>query len=333
MHRYIRTLLLCSLFLASPLVCNAENKFQDVDSTNIYFKPIEYFASLGVVQGYKDDTTGALLFKPDKKVNRAEAIKIILAGSIKQFTFDTALSENVFADVKTSDWFAPYVKTAKTEGIVKGNDKSGLFEPARAVNKAELLKMVFIANSIDTAAIQKEVTTEVSKDVTKSAWYYAYMLYGKEFGIIFPDTLGNYNPGSELTRGEVMEIMYNTAKILKGGSTQQLLSRTEAKIFSAITKINLQDYSAAVTEIHSAIEYSDRALLASPSESIVQEANKITKAYSLAIEGFKSWKQDNDSGVAKTKAAEAEVLIQNIQELTELKKSLTILIETLKKAS
>lgn len=320
-------------FLASPLSALAASKFQDVPEGSLYYKPIEYFATLGVVQGYPDTKTGLSYFKPDKNVNRAEAIKIILAGGVKQYTFATNLSENVFPDVKPADWFAPYVKAAKDEAIVKGNDKSGLFEPARTVNKAELLKMVFLANAVDITSIQKEVSGTVSGDVTKDSWYYPYMLYAKEFGIIFPDTLGNFNPGKELTRGEVMEIMYNTAKILKGGFTQQLLSRTEAKIFSSITKINLQNYDDALTDINTAKEYADRALLASPSETIVQEANKITSAFALSIEGFKIWKKDNNLTLAKSKAKEAEDLVAGISELTELKKSLMILITALNNAA
>ncbi|MFN7160350.1 MAG: S-layer homology domain-containing protein [Candidatus Gracilibacteria bacterium] len=332
MRRILTSALLITMLASVPLTAFAASKFQDVPEGSLYYKPIEYFASLGVVQGYPDTTTGLSYFKPDKNVNRAEAIKIILAGGVKQYTFATSLSENVFPDVKPQEWFAPYVKAAKDEGIVKGNDKTGLFEPGRTVNKAELLKMVFLANAVDITSIQKEVSGTVSNDVSKNAWYYPYMLYAKEFGIIFPDTLGNFNPGKELTRGEVMEIMYNTAKILKGGFTQQLLSRTEAKIFSSITKINLQNYDEALADINIAKEYSDRALLASPSETIVQEANKITAAFALSIEGFKIWKKDGNLTLAKTKAQEAANLVANITELTELKKSLMILINALNNA-
>lgn len=331
MRIFIQTICLLLVLTVSAVSANGDH-FEDVAPDNLYYRPIEYFASLGVVQGYKNTTTGGYIFKPEQTVNRAEAIKIILAGSIKQYSFASSLSQNVFPDVKSSDWFAPYVKTAKDEGIVKGNDKSGLFDPARTVNKAELLKMIFIANSIDTAAIQNEVPGSVSADVSKTAWFYPYMLYGKEFGIIFPDPLGNFNPGKELTRGEVMDIMYNTAKILKGGSTQQLLSRTEAKIFAAITKINLQLYAEAVEVMKQGVEYADRALLAAPSETVIQEANKIAKAYKLAVEGFEAWKEKNDLTTAHNKGAEAEVMIQSVEELSELKKPLQVLIKMLKEA-
>lgn len=332
MRRFLGSIVLVALLSSGTYSALAANKFQDVPEGSIYYKPIEYFASLGVVQGYPDAATGLSYFKPDKNVNRAEAIKIVLAGGVKQYTFPTSLTENVFPDVKPADWFAPYVKTAKDENIIKGNDKSGLFEAGRTVNKAELLKMVFLANAVDITSIQKEVTGNVSNDVAKTAWYYPYMLYAKEFGIIFPDTLGNFNPGKELSRGEVMEIMYNTAKILKGGFTQQLLSRTEAKIFSSITKINLQNYDEALADITTAKEYADRALLASPSESIVQEANKITAGFALSIEGFKIWKKDGNLTLARSKAADAAKLVENITELTELKKSLMILITALNNA-
>ena len=82
MRRVFTTLTLLLFFLALPLNAYASSRFQDVSESSLYFKPIEYFASLGVVQGYEDKTTGLFYFKPDKNVNRAEAIKIILAGSV-----------------------------------------------------------------------------------------------------------------------------------------------------------------------------------------------------------------------------------------------------------
>ena len=329
---FILALLIVTISITTLSSASASTPFADVPESSAYFRPIEYFNILGIVQGYPDIASGKTYFKPDKNVNRAEAVKLLLSSANKNYIIEKNLTADVFPDVKVNDWFAPYVKVAKNANIVKGNDTTKLFDPGRNVNAAELLKMAVQANGIDLEPVLQEVTTDVSKDVVKSAWFYPYFVYGREFGIVFPDVMGNFNPSKELTRGEVVQIMYNFAKITKGGQIQELLSRTEAKILSAITKINLQDYDGAIADMDKAKGFSNRALLLSPSETVVQEAFKMTNAFSFTVAGFKYWKKDNNINQAIEMANKAEQEVLTITQLTELKKSVDVLITTLKKA-
>lgn len=308
--------------------------FPDVPADSAYFKAVEYFAQLGVIEGYIDTNTGFKYFKPDKAVNRAEAVKMLLAGSTKSYAIAAGVTTNVFPDVKVGEWFSPYVQVAKTAGIVKGNDKTGLFDPSRTVNKAELLKMVIMANGIDLTAKLQDVRKVNLVDVRTTDWFYDYMRFGRSYGIISPDTLGKLDPGKALTRAEVADILYNTVKITKVGTLQETLSRAEASIVSATTNINIKEYDAALADIEDAKRYAEQAKNVKPDEPLVQEAYTIAQSYAVALQGYVAWKRDGKPASAKAAALEAERLLTGITQLTELKTSLqTSLIERMKTAS
>lgn len=332
MKKVISSVVVCTLFAGTLLQAHAAT-FPDVPESNYSFPAVEYFASLGVLSGYKDNNTGIFYFKPEQKVNRAEAVKMLLAGSTQKYTIQTGLTSNIFPDVAKDAWYAPYVAVAVSNTIVKGDDTTGRFDPGRTVNKAELMKMVVLANKVDISGKLTGVEQEVASDVPSTVWHYNYMRFGKEYGIIFPDRMGNMNPGKELSRGEVSEIMFNMHKVIKGGKTQEYLSRTEAKIFSSITKLNLQDYKGASEDMKKATSYVQTALSQSPNEMIVKEAVNITKSFSLAIDAYSVWKVDGKLNEAKNKAREARKGVSDIIALTELKKTLETIVDTLDKAS
>ncbi|PIV90921.1 hypothetical protein COW46_00210 [Candidatus Gracilibacteria bacterium CG17_big_fil_post_rev_8_21_14_2_50_48_13] len=331
-RRFLSVSILVTL-LGSALPTAFAATFQDVPSSDANYRAIEYFADLGVIEGYLDSKTGLRYFKPTASVNRAEAVKMMLAGSTGSFTIPSTVSSNVFPDVKPADWFAPYVSLAKAQGIVKGNDATGLFDPARTVNKAELLKMVILANSIDLDKELGSVRTVTMSDVSSKDWFYSYMRYAKAYGIIAPDALGKLDPGKALTRAEVARILYNIVKVRTGGDQQVLLSRTEASIVSSMANVNIKEYDAAIADLDEAKKFAEAAKNADPSNVIVQEAYTIAQSYAVAIRGFVDWKRDNNVASAKASALEAERLVSSITVLTNLQKSLLDVISRMKSAS
>lgn len=96
-----------------------------------YRESIQYLYDHGVVEGYTDGTFG-----PDREINRAEIMKIILKSRLGEAVGSWA---NCFPDVR-EDWFARYVCYAQDHAIVKGYD-DWTFKPSRTVIFAEALKM------------------------------------------------------------------------------------------------------------------------------------------------------------------------------------------------
>ena len=95
-----------------------------------YEDAIGFVKVRGIVKGYDDGT-----YKPNKTVNRAEMMKIIIEAEYP----GEASGSNCFSDVK-DEWFAKYICFAKDKGIVSGYE-DGSFKPDQAVNYVEALKM------------------------------------------------------------------------------------------------------------------------------------------------------------------------------------------------
>ena len=135
-------------FQASALeYTNLSLLYTDAPFTPAESAGISLLTAIGAVQGNPDGT-----FRPNRTVNRAEFLKIVLA-SYPNIRVSASDAEHCFPDVSKDDWFAPYVCLAKKRGMVKGYD-DGLFKPNQNVNYAEALKILgelyeYVAYSAD----------------------------------------------------------------------------------------------------------------------------------------------------------------------------------------
>jgi len=118
--------------------------FSDMDTDS---DGVEYVISaynIGVIDGYPDGT-----FRPDREINRAEALKIIfllahddpeiLTGEELLDYYD--LPSNPFLDVDIGAWYAPYIMCAYTNGIVSGYG-DGYFRPEQQITLGEMAKII-----------------------------------------------------------------------------------------------------------------------------------------------------------------------------------------------
>lgn len=200
------SLLLLSRF---SFVANAQvlsDSFPDVPNDHKYSTAIGYFYEKNVIQGYTDGT-----FRPDQPANRAEALKIILLSSAISIDINDS-GIDVFPDVTSEDWFYAYIKRAVELDIVEGYD-DGYFRPVQNLNIAETLKMVLLTNGV-TLTDPPENST-IFPDVTGDLWFAPYAAYAKEKNIIEPQADGNLNAGRNITRGELVELMYRTTIVLQ----------------------------------------------------------------------------------------------------------------------
>jgi uncharacterized secreted protein with C-terminal beta-propeller domain len=132
--------------------------FSDVTSETQYSEAIKYLKDQKVVQGYPDGT-----FAPTSNINRAEFTKI-LVGAVSD---GTPAGSDCFPDVK-SDWYAPYVCTAKKLGLIEGYP-DGTFKPSEPINFAEAAKIIANAFNIqlgedDPSAWFKKYITALQRE-------------------------------------------------------------------------------------------------------------------------------------------------------------------------
>ncbi len=128
--------------------------FSDVGSTSSHAAYIEFAAQAGLINGYPDGT-----FKPDRTVNRAEALKIVFTFNKEDIASELRglellayyeLEKNPFSDVDLEQWYAPYIIAAYSHGIIKGYG-DGTYKPGNEVSHAEFLKIATLSQNIQNA--------------------------------------------------------------------------------------------------------------------------------------------------------------------------------------
>lgn len=172
--------------------------FRDVPFENTNNKAVEYLAERGIIQGHPDGE-----FKPENSINRAELTKIAVLSSAPDV--DLTPYKNCFPDVR-EEWFAKYVCYAKEQGWVQGYltaDGDSFFRPAQTINKAELLKVLFLSLGVE---VETDITEDPFEDVSKESWYAGYALEAKKRGL---ETGTMLYPYLEMNRATAAEYFYD----------------------------------------------------------------------------------------------------------------------------
>jgi len=186
---------------SNSLTAEDKTVFTDVGLGHENYIAIKYLSDNDIINGYDDGT-----FKPDKTVNRVEALKMLMLA----FSVGTGPAQQLtFSDTDSNAWYASALGTAVAKGIVKGYD-DGTFRPGSTVNKAEYLKMLFETNGVD---LTDSVTANPYADVPKDAWYapYAYLTNRKNLMDVADDLL---KAADGMTRGDVAETIYRFKYVL-----------------------------------------------------------------------------------------------------------------------
>lgn len=292
------TALLCWQF--SSITC--AGTFSDVEESGPYFIAVESLFRLGIIEGYEDGT-----YKPENGVNRAEALKMVLAGA--GIKVENGLYATGFFDVTLDSWYAGYVMSGLLKGIIGGNP-DGTFAADRQVNKAEFLKMALETFETDLTN-HLNLTSNIAADTPPREWYGPYLSYAKTVGLVFPDLKNNLYPAQFLNRGQCANIIYKMYLLKQGGEAQKMLSIAEAKLVEALVKIHNNDISSATYLADEALNYSQRALTANPDSAATKATETVAKAFQKLFLAYQAGLQKDTASViilvgeAKTLAAKA----------------------------
>ena len=170
------------------------SNFSDVDADSEYYDAVVFLSERKIIEGYRDGT-----FRPDRPVNRVEALKFILEGI--EASLD--IGQTPFSDVVGENWFDEYLYTGFKMDIVEGHP-DGTFRPNSSVNKAEFFKILFNGMKVD---IDPEVLVAPYEDVATDSWFAHYIAYAKELDIL-DSSQAKIKPSQGMTRGEVANAMY-----------------------------------------------------------------------------------------------------------------------------
>ncbi|MBT3834987.1 hypothetical protein HOF56_01945 [Candidatus Peribacteria bacterium] len=181
--------------------------FEDVNLNHKFANEIEKIKEAGIVSGYDDGT-----FKPDKTVNRAEFIKMMMDSvGLSPIGMEfNACFEDVF-----NQWFAPYVCIAKRKGWVNGYADNS-YRPDREVNRAEAIAMA--SRIIDIERSGEDII--LFNDVSPDSWF-SEPLQELASNNLVPSSYETwFRPERGMTRGEMAYIAYQVM-LEKGGAGEE----------------------------------------------------------------------------------------------------------------
>ena len=134
-----------------PAVTAPGTTFSDVKN-HANKAAIEALASRGIINGMSKDT-----FAPNKTMTRAE-----FAAIVTRALGLAAKDTKAFTDVPSSKWYAGYIGTANSSGIVNGVG-NGKFNPEGTITRQEAAAMV--ARAAKRCGLDTEMDAGATKDV------------------------------------------------------------------------------------------------------------------------------------------------------------------------
>lgn len=172
---------------------------------------IEALAARGIIDGMEDG-----LFHPEESMTRAQFAAIVVRALGL-----TPAANATFTDVPSTAWYAPYVGTASTYGLINGVGE-GRFNPDGTITKQETAVMVARAaklcgmdTELDTAAV-RDVLAQFTDYVTTPEWARAGLAFCYQEGIL-DDSAMEIQGKAEILRCEIAQMLYNllsSAKLL-----------------------------------------------------------------------------------------------------------------------
>lgn len=185
-----------------PAVTAPGTTFSDVKNhTNK--AAIEALASRGIINGMGQGT-----FMPNKTMTRAE-----FAAIVTRALGLTAKDTKVFSDVPSSKWYAGYIGTANSSGIVNGVG-NGKFNPEGTITRQEAAAMVARAAKLcglDTAmdaAATRDMLAQFGDYRSVASWAKEPMAFCYSANILDQSEL-NIEPTKAILRCEIAQMLYN----------------------------------------------------------------------------------------------------------------------------
>lgn len=293
----------------------APMSFSDLPASHQAYSAVQYLSSHGILQGYNDGT-----FRPDKKVTRAEAIKIIAASIAQGKIFTPGTS--AYADIPAGVWYEPYVTFAWKElGIIDGPPTATMFHGERTVTTVEFLKILLLAHKVDPQSYS-EIQLHLSSDVTDpAAWYYPYVRYALSSSILSVQENGTLNPAQQLSRAQVALFLHSFLTYKEGRQTQNLLSSAETDLVNTLKMLDEKHPEQAEFASARALLAARGAHTSHPDVPLVQGALKITQAFRALVRAYKAGSEgslDNAISLSKEAWALAEEAKAKSAELLDL---------------
>jgi len=191
--------------VTSKPITSSGRTFDDITGVNAHKNQIaiESLASRGIINGKTEKA-----FEPEATMTRAEFATIIVQGLGLE-----PLDNNKFTDVARGEWYAPYIGTANSYGIVNGNTDT-TFNPNGTITKQEAAAMIARAaklcgmnNDVDGGAV-RDVLAQFADYVKTDDWARESLAFCYQENILDQSEL-EIQPDSLIRRCEIAQMLFN----------------------------------------------------------------------------------------------------------------------------
>lgn len=175
-----------------------KSEFTDVSKKYWAYNEIKYLVDRGIMNGVEKNK-----IEPERPVLREEFIKLLILS--KGISIRGA--EDTFTDVEKGSWYAPYVNTAKENGLLNGYD-DGSVGIGDEISREDMAVLIFRAAKIE--GIEPNSKFADDGEISDYAQKAIYTL--QDSGVINGMGDGTFAPKEKATRAETACMLYKAMK-------------------------------------------------------------------------------------------------------------------------
>lgn len=176
-----------------------QNTFSDVPYGYWAFEYVEKLAKAGIVSG-----TGGGMFTPTGLMTRADFVTV-LGRAAGVNTGDYSSCD--FTDVKSGQYYTPYIQWAAENGIVSGSG-DGTFLPLNPISRSQMAVIVVnYAKYMGLSTEGSNAGTAFADDASIESWARTAVYTARGMGIISGKDGNIFDPGGSASRAEVCTVV------------------------------------------------------------------------------------------------------------------------------
>lgn len=207
-----------------------EQSFSDVPTSHWAFEYISELVNDNVLSGYPDGQ-----FRPHNNVTRAEFAKIMISASGIQVKSTTSTS---FEDVAVTDWYCPYIESAKEflTGFQYGG--SAMYLPTKAAIREDIAVALVKLKGYDVSVADLGMIQTMFSDydsISESAK--RYVAVAVERGLVSGYDDGTFRGQKSITRAEAATLIWRANQY---GSDNKILGSETSEIVSTPAPVQTQ---------------------------------------------------------------------------------------------
>lgn len=168
---------------------------------------IYYLTGKDIISGVSDNQ-----FSPNNEITRAEFVKLIAGAAGVDVS---AYTNSTFADVKSTDWYAPYIAWAEKNKVVNGIDAES-FAPNANISREQMAVILIRLTNLVGYKLESSVTpNQFGDEASISSYAVEAVKFAQQAGIINGLPNNQFAPAKSATRAEAAKMLATLLKAME----------------------------------------------------------------------------------------------------------------------